>query len=87
MRAVRLAGFREDVLAASSEGRLREETRAALEDALTACEDWLYEEGVYDINDAAMFDDRLAQIEGLMGASMGVATPGGDDGHTPGDVS
>ena len=64
-----------------------EETRAALEDALTACEDWLYEEGTYGITDATVFDDKLAEIKGLMEA--GTETPDGEDGEdsSPDDVS
>ena len=35
-----------------------------------ACEDWLYEEETYDIIDAAVFEDRLAQIESMVDAHL-----------------
>eukprot|EP01043_Picozoa_sp_COSAG02_P057409 COSAG02_NODE_6965_length_3260_cov_1.897501_2_plen_74_part_00 len=58
------------MLAAASDGKLEDAAREAVEEALLACEDWLYEEETYDIMDAAVFEDRLAQIESLVGAHI-----------------
>ena len=57
-------------MTAASEGKLEDEARKAIEEALMSCEDWLYEEETYQIMDATVFDDRLAQIEGLMHAHL-----------------
>lgn len=63
----------------------------ALEDALTACEDWLYEEDTYAIIDAAVFDHRLAQLQALMEANMSTMPLDGEDNMPddapPDDVS
>jgi hypothetical protein len=63
-------GYRDEVLVAASDGKLEDEAREAVEEALLACEDWLYEEETYGIVDAAVFEDRLAQIESLLDAHL-----------------
>ncbi len=63
-------GYRDEILVAASDGKLEDAAREAVEAALLACEDWLYEEETYDIVDAAVFEDRLAQIESVVGAHV-----------------
>jgi len=76
-------GYRDEVLTAASDGQLDDETRATLEDALMASEDWLYEEETYEITDATVFEDRLAQVQSLVGAHLPRAA-GGEGGSSDG---
>ena len=63
-------GYRDEVLVAASDGKLAEDAREAVEEALLVCEDWLYEEETYNIVDAAVFEDRLAEIKSLVNSHL-----------------
>lgn len=83
-------GYRDEVLTAASEGKLEDDARELMEQALLACEDWLYEEETYDITDAAVFDDKLTQIQSLMDANLrsssGQADSKGEDSVDDDDI-
>lgn len=72
------------MLTATSEGKLEDDARHAIEEALLAGEDWLYEDETYDIIDAAVFDDKLAQIQGLVDAHLHAES---SDEQTRGDAN